>query len=871
MIQGIEQTTSAAPSTVENNNYTMDKESSEKNGIPDPVGSSGTTISESQHLSLMEKEINISTQKYHKLEELLLSRDTTMTTSMQDMFTTLKTLSHNQAILENKLDDALKNQMNTDILVNSINDRLNRLSSSVSSFSRAIPSTSTSLIDTNHINNSNNKSANIVDGQTMLVSHSIEQMSSRPTSVRRGPGRPRKDGSAGRASDNITQNSGGHVHQVKVSLPTGAVQVSKSKRYFTDPSTSFDHIHQLKSDSSVQHKINGSSPLPPSNTNNNPAKRKRGRPPKKRTVETVIINEKNMINVDVENKDRTEDELDAHKADNERSPQDKNEALMHILPSSLVSPKMNASSSSTSLSTSPPSSSRSSSPSSAPSNAIPSALPTAETTNFQENEDIRTITTDSPIITTRIITPLARKRLLGANVDSDNIIVEMSSPSSVSADVIADSNSNVNRQQRELDKRRDSRERMLVNMKYNDREKAKSFMESNKKLLQAMREEERRKRMTALIYDTQPTSASTQPSTAVSLSTLPDQSFKIEEQVQPTKKIGISSMLNNEDSISTMDFSSPGTALKRVRSQDDDDDDDEPHTLRQLRRRRASSYLTTPTVSAIEGETNSDIGLASPINKKNDSQASLLLASPIELLCRDGFFYRRNMPNTPITTGAYLEFKFKSKEDELISLTMSQKDFVDRTKHDRMNAHFLKPDIEVETELAFTILSKTTLTEKYVNSLEYFLMEFRWENKLVGLGLKLRESKRTWQRRKALFALFEFWRDQSREKRKFHNYTILHAVKEMENYRIFINRSVSWFYNHITLLKMILYDLCDNIATQWREWMFSKDKPLPILTVDGVSEENINEAIDNVLTLDFLDDGTENNQVKSSKVIPPAQ
>lgn len=868
MIQAIEQTTSAAPSTLENNNYVMDKESSERNGIPDPVASSGTATSESQHLSLMEEEVNISAQKYHKLEELLLSRDTTMTTSMQDMFTTLKTLSHNQAILENKLDDALKNQMNTDVLVNSINDRLNRLTSSVSSLSRKMPSTSTSLIDTNNISNSSNKSANTIDGQPLLVSHSIENSSSRPTSVRRGPGRPRKDGSAGRVSDNITQNNGGHVNQVKVSLPTGAVQVSKSKRYFTDPSASSDHIHQLKSDSSIQHKINGSSPLPPSNTNKNPAKRKRGRPPKKRTVETVIINEKNMINLDVENKDTTEDDVHTHNDDNEKSPQDKKEALMHVLPSSLVSPKMNASSSSTSLSTSPPSSSRSSSPSSAPSNVMPSTLPTAETTNFQENEDIGTITADSPIITTRIITPLARKRLLGANVDNDNIIVEMSS-SSVSADVTADSSSNVNRQQRELDKRRDSREKMLVNMKYNDREKAKSFMESNKKLLQAMREEERRKRMTALIYDTQPTSASTQPSSAISLSTLPEQSFKIEDHIQPTKKIGISSMLNNEDSILTTDFPSPSNELKRVRSQDDQDD--VPHTLRQLRRRRASSYLTTPTVSSIEGHTNNDIELASPINKKNDSQASLLLASPIELLCRDGFFYRRNMPNTPITTGAYLEFKFKSKEDELISLTMSQKDFVDRTKHDRMNAHFLKPDIEIETEMAFTILSKTTLTEKYVNSLEYFLMEFRWENKLVGLGLKLRESKRTWQRRKALFALFEFWRDQSREKRKFHNYTILHAVKEMENYRIFINRSVSWFYNHITLLKMILYDLCDNIATQWREWMFSKDVPLPILSVDGVSEENINEAIDNVLTLDFLDDGTENNQVKSSKVIPPAQ
>lgn len=93
----------------------------------------------------------------------------------------------------------------------------------------------------------------------------------------------------------------------------------------------------------------------------------------------------------------------------------------------------------------------------------------------------------------------------------------------------------------------------------------------------------------------------------------------------------------------------------------------------------------------------------------------------------------------------------------------------------------------------------------------------------------------------------------------------------MENYRIFINRSVSWFYNHITLLKMILYDLCDNVDTQWREWMFNKDEALPTQGVNNVNDDNINEAIDNVLTLDFLDDGTQNNQVKSSKVIPPTQ
>ena len=106
-------------------------------------------------------------------------------------------------------------------------------------------------------------------------------------------------------------------------------------------------------------------------------------------------------------------------------------------------------------------------------------------------------------------------------------------------------------------------------------------------------------------------------------------------------------------------------------------------------------------------------------------------------------------------------------------------------------------------------------------------------------------------------------------------FSILHAVKEMENYRIFINRSASWFYNHITLLKMILYDLCDNTDTQWREWMFPKNCKLPVIdghTADGelITAYNINRIIDNMLTFDFLGDGSANVDVKFSKVVAPA-
>ncbi|QLQ80952.1 hypothetical protein HG537_0E03070 [Torulaspora globosa] len=797
-------------------------------------------------INLLSKEVGKMSEEIKNLEKMFVSRDNTTTGSIEQLFATLKTLSHNQTVLENKVDDALKNQLNTDVMVNSINTRMNHLSSALLNLSKAVPSGSQG----GFMGDSPSSTANSAGNQ------------SRPNSVRRGPGRPRKDGSVSRSESNGKIQ----VNPVKVSLPTGEVQVSKAKRYFIDPSGNSESVSVIKTEPS------GKKTVPAI-----PVKRKRGRPPKKRTVEAVILNHQDASNTDEEQLPKTEEERDL---DNR---EERQEEENHELPSQESAPTVGSALISPSLSASPPSMSRSSSPSTPIPNLIPSAAITAETTDIPEHEpeEVAQIPAENPIITTRIIGPLARKRLLGAAADSDNITIEMSS-SSVAPDTNTTENNtpDMSRQQRELDKRRDAREKMLVNMKYNDREKAKSFMESNKQLLKAMREEERRKRMTALI-NAPPSTTNVQaqqygpPPVTVTTPTT-EFAFKTDEPSHQHKKIGISSMLNNEAS-ALMRESEETLAHKRSNEDDDQDDyddldddeyDDDDQQDTRLKKRRSSNFALSPSAPILEKSPSSEKENGGS-NKRQEDQTSLLLASPIELLCRDGFFYQRDHPKVPITTGSYLKFKFKSKEEELVALSINQKDFIDSTRHERMNAHFLKPEIDVETEQAFTILSKTTLTEKYVNSLEYFLMEFRWENKLVGLGLKLKESKRTWQRRKALFTLFEFWRDQSREKRNFDNYTILHAVKEMENYRIFINRSVSWFYNHITLLKMILYDLCDNIDTQWREWMFNKGEALPMLGVNGVDEDNINEAIDNVLTLNFLDDGTENNQVKSSKVVPP--
>lgn len=956
------------------------------------------------------------TKQCNDLKTALLSKDTSLTDSVQDLFNSLKVLSHNQSVLENKLDDVMKNQVNTDILVNNLNERLNKLS--------------TMLQNTSKVNHSN-----------LLIENSSNNTSSQhnTSSSRRGPGRPRKDAStstmnklvSNAASVNLksASNQGAPLSPVNITLPTAVVQTSKSKRYFVEPSTKQESL-LLSAPSSSRDDADMSLTSVPQRTNNENGKerpstansssitptpvtpnnliqikRKRGRPPKKRTVETMISNSTDTIDKsDASNRIKNEIPI------NSLLPSSK----FHQIPSSPSNPVSQPAPVRTSRSATQEIDIKSLELASLIStNGDPNAEDSNTTDTVHNNVEGKVNVEENKTEKEKIITIKSSSENSGNNttnnnntdnvikfsansdINSDirrlmvndqfslsydasgNITVKLppvSSPAAATAAAAAAVTSEMNRQQRELDKRRDSREKMLVNMKYNDRDKAKSFMESNKKLLKAMKEEERRKRMTSIIHDnhlnlnlneistrskiksaekptTKGSSMSPKPRSA-SISGISDHQL---EGYQPSEqekivdidnegsnansdslkmgltisaadtvhKVGIQSMLNSGEEAITkenaeyerktpgdeetttfvpLENSQPSDTIRKRTAGDDGALDQTENTSISPKKRRTEDHTkgeedegergvgnsgTLATVENVSGDISADLSkntssIHNDTESANDSsngngnlglgtesRNTLLTATPIELICREGFFYRRDIPDVPITTGAYLEFKFKAKEEELINSSINEEDYAAKSKHEKMNAHFFKPDIQEETELAFEILSKTTLTEKYVNSLEYFLMEFRWENKLVGLGLKLRESKRTWQRRKALFALFEFWRDQSRDKRRFHNYTILHAVKEMENYRIFINRSVSWFYNHITLLKMILYDLCDNVTTQWREWMFPHNETLPALGQDGINEDNLNETIDNMLIFDFLDDGSENNQVKYSRIIPP--
>ncbi|KAG0657276.1 hypothetical protein C6P45_002456 [Maudiozyma exigua] len=170
-------------------------------------------ISNESNLNLqnLQKEILSMKNQYEEIQTLVISKETRSADSFKDLLTSLKTISYNQNVLENKLEDALKNQMNTDILVNTINDKLLNLTDIVTSLQK------------------NDSSLNKIHSMT---NHPLSENYS-SSATKRGPGRPRKDGTYNRNGKDTGYVSSSHNE--KRSLPSGDVSISKSKRYFTDP------------------------------------------------------------------------------------------------------------------------------------------------------------------------------------------------------------------------------------------------------------------------------------------------------------------------------------------------------------------------------------------------------------------------------------------------------------------------------------------------------------------------------------------------------------------------------------------------------------------------------------------------------------
>lgn len=954
------------------------------------------------NLSSIKEEVSNVRKHYSELESLLESQLKSNNASLAEFLKTLRTISHNQEVLENKLEDVMKNQMNTDILVNNMNQRLNFLSDLLNGKNwKKLQSSS------KHNNNNAYPPVSKDGSNKMAISedNDTNTENGNGTYSKRGPGRPRKDSSKFINNDfkSLENSQTNELSSVKVSLPTGTVQLSKSKRYFVDPT---DPANQSMS------------PGLPSSTSSDRKSKGRGRPkryddddeeddsdnnseksdesesehsdPEPKPVSTLPVKRQSRTSKKAKNKVKTEESGTMGRQQRRRGRPPKLRTVDTVItssPNTRPTTNGNDHSQNRSLLSGPSSNNFEKDSSLINDESHSKAMDVKEEKNNSER------TSSAKDQNNQINIPITKtvphkKQSDQAKDHKDK------NPDEYSFDKQPFEDQN---QQMKLDKLRDSREKMLTSLKYNDRARAKSFMDSNKELLMALKLEEKRKRLSSNYEytlpfpgngeegeDTQvkdggkpekeaeplPKEIMTEPLSKEMITDLVQSNFSEghddmtpfgEDKTEFLSSIlspepyskGTSQHLSQDDkaegqtteqvkitspeNLNVVDTEAEGSVesetepdeskrVTRGRSKTTDVEVNCPYNLRT--KRKLVDPNSTGDAQTFEPTDKEPVKKAksSPPEKISDAEAKLnakrfltnrylLLEKDlvikdkksenisdadktldddvedglssnddIELICKDGFFYNRGS-NEPITSGVYLQYKFRAKEKELLGHTLDEEEENNLSsltnvmgsggKPKTSNVHFVQTNIEQETEFAFTVLSKTTLTESYVNSLEYFIMEFRWENKLVAIGLKLRESKRTWQRRKALFTLFDFWRDQSIEKRNFPNYSMLHAIKEMENYRIFINRSVSWFYNHITLLKMILYDLCDNVDTQWRDWMFPKDKPLPVvggydeITKSTITVDNINAVLDRALVFDLLDDGTLNNEIKQSQVVAP--
>ncbi|XBW35682.1 hypothetical protein QEN19_001253 [Hanseniaspora menglaensis] len=163
--------------------------------------SSTSQIELKEDISSLKSEVNTLT---NIVEEISKTDQSLTKKTIQLLTENIKVLVHNQQILENKLDDTLKNQFNTDQVVNELNWKVTRL----------LQLTSLEL------------SNNITDSKKLTTTKVVGL-----TSTARKPNTVQVDGSKVTITDKEMINS---LNNTITKLPIKH-NIPKSKRYFHDP------------------------------------------------------------------------------------------------------------------------------------------------------------------------------------------------------------------------------------------------------------------------------------------------------------------------------------------------------------------------------------------------------------------------------------------------------------------------------------------------------------------------------------------------------------------------------------------------------------------------------------------------------------
>ncbi|SMN18445.1 similar to Saccharomyces cerevisiae YDR310C SUM1 Transcriptional repressor required for mitotic repression of middle sporulation-specific genes [Maudiozyma saulgeensis] len=150
-----------------------------------------------------------------------------------------------------------------------------------------------------------------------------------------------------------------------------------------------------------------------------------------------------------------------------------------------------------------------------------------------------------------------------------------------------------------------------------------------------------------------------------------------------------------------------------------------------------------------------------------------------------------------------------------------------------------------EGDKAMQVLGMNLMTPDYLPTVEYFLGDFLQACHLVDDKLSPGCTTETWRRYRNLFVLLMNWRQLAREKRGFRRYSILHAVKEMENFRLHTSPRASAIAEPYALNKINQRKICESGLV--KDWMFQVETTLPVIGQNGIDESNINAALDALL------------------------
>ena len=376
-----------------NINGNENKSNSNENGSS---GVNGDSIQD--ELKLQADAIKAIHEKITEIEYVLPDSDKILQKSIESLSNTLRNLVHNQQVLETKIEDLLKNQVNSDAAINDLSLELSKINKVLTESQGAYLSSHTSSVSTP-----------------------------------RGPGRPPKRPSS------ILSNG-----EIRAKLPFGNVDISKSKKFFQDPQdTSFGRPIQMQQEV-VHLPIKVQYPEEP--------KKRRGRPSKKKKWQQN--QQQDAIPQDIKHDDSVSEV-------NERLP-----GSQPVKVSSSIDGKRSKSDGKAKSAAGRRKSQR---PKRGPQqydeqSDLSSSFGGASDDETQEEDDEEDITDD--------------QKLSGGESDDST-----------------------SKKQKEIERRRDERERMLVTMKYSDRNATRNFMELNKDLFMAMKQEERKKRMTAVHFD----------------------------------------------------------------------------------------------------------------------------------------------------------------------------------------------------------------------------------------------------------------------------------------------------------------------------------------------------------------------------------